>query len=224
MSLGSEVSPYNKKAEETFEVFKREFERFESFKDSSVVRQLALIDAREILRNLGALKIKYTGRKSALSELKKMIGAISAEHRRDFNQFLRRIEEEITTSIVSVETALTEHVRVTQTEREALDVTIPGRRPEPGSLHPITLLRQRIEDIFVSMGYEIEDGPEVETLFYNFTALNIPESHPARSPLDTFYLDDGLALRPQTSNVQIRAMQRIRPPLRIIAPGRCFRR
>ncbi|MFL6332084.1 MAG: phenylalanine--tRNA ligase subunit alpha [Pyrinomonadaceae bacterium] len=103
-------------------------------------------------------------------------------------------------------------------------MTLPGRRPRRGHLHPITLLRQRIEDIFVSMGYAVEDGPEVETDFYNFTALNIPELHPARSPQDTFYTTHGLSLRSQTSTVQIHAMQRRRPPLRIVAPGRVFRR
>ncbi|HZT58711.1 MAG TPA: phenylalanine--tRNA ligase subunit alpha [Pyrinomonadaceae bacterium] len=103
-------------------------------------------------------------------------------------------------------------------------MTLPGRRPRRGHLHPITLLRQRIEDIFVSMGYAVEDGPEVETDFYNFTALNIPELHPARSPQDTFYTTGGLSLRSQTSTVQIHAMQRRRPPLRVIAPGRVFRR
>jgi phenylalanyl-tRNA synthetase alpha chain len=109
-------------------------------------------------------------------------------------------------------------------KREYIDVTLPGRRQRRGHLHPITILRQRIEDIFVSMGYAVEDGPEVETDFYNFTALNIPELHPARSPQDTFYTTDGLSLRSQTSTVQIHAMQRRRPPLRVIAPGRVFRR
>jgi phenylalanyl-tRNA synthetase alpha chain len=108
--------------------------------------------------------------------------------------------------------------------RERIDVTLPSRRLAAGRLHPITLLRHQIEDIFVSMGYEIEDGPEVETDFYNFDALNIPSSHPARSPRDTFYLDDRLALRSQTSTMQIHAMQKRRPPLRVAAPGRVFRR
>lgn len=224
MSSGPEALPHHQQAQETLEVFRREFERFERFNDDSMIERLALSDAREVVRDLEAVKIKYTGRKSSLSKLKKMIGDIATEHRRDFNQLLRRIEEEITTSIERIETALTEHVRLRGAQRDALDVTIPGHRLESGRLHPITLLRQRIEDIFVAMGYQIEDGPEVETNFYNFTALNIPESHPARSPLDTFYLDNGLALRPQTSTVQIRTMKRSRPPLRIIAPGRCFRR
>lgn len=111
-----------------------------------------------------------------------------------------------------------------QLAKERIDVTLPGRRIQAGHLHPITLLRQKIEDIFVSMGYEIEDGPEIETHFYNFDALNIPENHPARSVQDTFYLNEHLALRSQTSTMQIHAMQKRQPPLRVAAPGRVFRR
>src|SRR5205085_773942 len=109
-------------------------------------------------------------------------------------------------------------------ERERLDVTLPGRRLRRGRVHPINLIRQRLEDLFVAMGYTVEDGPEIENDFYNFTALNIPETHPARSVQDTFYTSDGFALRSQTSTVQIHAMQRRKPPLRVIAPGRVFRR
>ncbi|MBO0724760.1 MAG: phenylalanine--tRNA ligase subunit alpha, partial [Blastocatellia bacterium] len=111
-----------------------------------------------------------------------------------------------------------------QLAKERIDVTLPGRRIRAGHLHPITLLRQKIEDIFVSMGYEIEDGPEIETEFYNFDALNIPAGHPARSPQDTFYISQRLALRSQTSTMQIHAMQKRRPPMRVAAPGRVFRR
>jgi phenylalanyl-tRNA synthetase alpha chain len=106
-----------------------------------------------------------------------------------------------------------------QLASERIDVTLPGRYLPAGHLHPITLLRQRIEDIFVSMGYHIEDGPEIETDFYNFDALNIPAIHPARSRQDTFYITERLALRSQTSTVQIHSMQRRQPPLRVIAPG-----
>jgi phenylalanyl-tRNA synthetase alpha chain len=108
--------------------------------------------------------------------------------------------------------------------RETVDVTLPGRRPRRGHLHPITILRQQVEDIFVRMGYTVEDGPELETTFYNFDALNIPEGHPARESQDTLYVSPELALRSQTSNVQIHAMERRKPPLRVIAPGRVFRR
>src|SRR5262249_12435225 len=107
---------------------------------------------------------------------------------------------------------------------EPNDSRLRGPRSAPGHLHPITLVRHRLENIFVSMGYSIEDGPEIETSYYNFDALNIPPGHPARDAADTFYLSESLALRSQTSTVQIHAMQRRKAPLRIVAPGRVFRR
>ena len=141
-----------------------------------------------------------------------------------FGQAVQQLSKEIGGKLEKVGFMLAMRISALKVERERVDVTLPGRRPRRGHLHPITLLRQRIEDVFVSMGYAVEDGPEVETDFYNFTALNIPELHPARSPQDTFYTTDGLSLRSQTSTVQIHAMQRRTPPLRVVAPGRVFRR
>jgi phenylalanyl-tRNA synthetase alpha chain len=137
---------------------------------------------------------------------------------------VQSVEREITEAIDEVESKLNGYISNAQTERERVDVTLPGRRPRVGHLHPITLLRQKIEDIFVSMGYAIEDDREIETDYYNFDALNIPEGHPARESQDTFYTTDGYALRSQTSTVQIRAMERRGVPVRVIAPGRVFRR
>jgi phenylalanyl-tRNA synthetase alpha chain len=133
-------------------------------------------------------------------------------------------ENEIVSQIAAVETQLHQFISRAKTELERLDVTIPGRRPATGHLHPITIVRQKIEDIFVSMGYHIEDDREIETDYYNFEALNIPEGHPARESQDTFYTTTGLALRSQTSTVQIRAMERRGVPIRILAPGKVFRR
>jgi phenylalanyl-tRNA synthetase alpha chain len=126
--------------------------------------------------------------------------------------------------IETAERNLTSYVEAQRVERESIDVTLPGRRTRLGHLHPITLLRERVEDIFVALGYAIEDDREIETDFYNFEALNIPENHPARAAQDTFYTMEGLALRSQTSTVQIHAMQRRGAPVRMIAPGRVFRR
>jgi phenylalanyl-tRNA synthetase alpha chain len=106
---------------------------------------------------------------------------------------------------------------------ETVDFTLPGNRRAVGHLHPVTQVRHQIEDIFCAMGYSIEDGPEIETTYYNFEALNIPEHHPARDAQDTFYVSDSLVLRTHTSPVQIRTMERQKPPLRIICPGRCYR-
>jgi phenylalanyl-tRNA synthetase alpha chain len=144
--------------------------------------------------------------------------------RREFAQQIQTIEKDITQQIDDRENDLVRIISLARLERESVDVTIPGRRARPGHLHPITLMRQRIEDIFVSMGYAVEDDREIETDFYNFDALNIPEGHPARDPQDTFYTTEGFALRSQTSTVQIHAMQRRGAPVRMIAPGRVFRR
>src|SRR5690606_38726121 len=162
--------------------------------------------------------------KSELAQSKKLIGKVNAEERGTFGQYVQAVEYEITTRLEAVESRLTDFISKARIERDRLDVTIPGRRPRTGHLHPITLLRQKIEDIFVSMGYAIEDDREIETDHYNFDALNIPEGHPARESQDTFYTTDGFALRSQTSTVQIRAMERRGVPIRIIAPGKVFRR
>lgn len=204
------------------EAFEREFERFARLAERG--EALSLREIEEAGRELGELRARYTGRKSPLAALKKQIGRVAAEERAAFGQRVQRLEAELSERLEAAERALRDAGARKRIELERLDVTLPGRRPRRGHLHPITLLRQRMEDIFVAMGYAVEDGPEIETDFYNFDALNIPSAHPARSAQDTFYTTDGLALRTQTSPVQIHAMQRRRPPLRIIAPGKVFRR
>lgn len=185
---------------------------------------LDLTDAGQLQVRLSDIKTRHTGKRSALADVKKAIGKIAPDARAGFAQLVQTTEREITSAIGDAEAALNEHVERARIERERLDVTIPGRRPREGHLHLITILRQRIEDIFVSMGYAIEDDREIETDHYNFDALNIPEGHPARESQDTFYTTDGYALRSQTSTVQIRAMERRGAPIRIIAPGKVFRR
>jgi phenylalanyl-tRNA synthetase alpha chain len=133
-------------------------------------------------------------------------------------------EAKLTESLDQAEQNLKRYIDDERTARESIDVTLPGRRPRSGHRHPITLMRERLEDVFVALGYAIEDDREIETDFYNFDALNIPLNHPARAWQDTFYTTDGFALRSQTSTVQIHAMQRRGVPVRMIAPGRVFRR
>jgi phenylalanyl-tRNA synthetase alpha chain len=153
-----------------------------------------------------------------------MVGGIDPKLRRDFAIIFQKLEQDITQRIDDKGLRLQTFILRARTAREAIDVTMPGRRPRAGHLHPVTLMSERIEDIFVSLGYAVEDDREIETDFYNFDALNIPEGHPARDPQDTFYTTDGFALRSQTSTVQIHAMQRRGAPVRMIAPGRVFRR
>ncbi len=183
-----------------------------------------LNEATMLLQDISELKIRHTGKKSPIAGAMKLIGRVPPEDRGSFGQFVQAVERDIVDSISGLENRLSSRITSLKIELESLDVTIPGRRPRTGHLHPITILRQKIEDIFVSMGYAIEDDREIETDYYNFDALNIPEGHPARESQDTFYTTQGFALRSQTSTVQIRAMERRGVPLRILAPGRVFRR
>lgn len=206
--------------EEAREAFDRDFEKYNDL----IANGSSLADIEASLREVGDIKVRHTGKKSALAESKKLIGKVAPEERGEFGQFVQSIEKAIIEKIENAESRLNEALSKARTEAERLDVTIPGRRPRTGHLHPITILRQKIEDIFVSMGYAIEDDREIETDYYNFDALNIPQNHPARESQDTFYTTDGFALRSQTSTVQIRAMERRGVPIRIIAPGKVFRR
>lgn len=200
--------------------FANEFDRFSSLD----LNGSSLADAEAVLRSVGELKVRHTGKKSAIAAAKKLIGKVSPGERGEFGQLVQSVENEIVSKIADSEARLNEFISNAKTEAERLDVTIPGRRPAPGHLHPITIVRQKIEDIFVSMGYAIEDDREIETDYYNFDALNIPEGHPARESQDTFYTSEGFALRSQTSTVQIRAMERRGVPIRILAPGKVYRR
>ncbi len=202
------------------QAFEQEFERFADLN----LDGMPLDEAEALLRDVGDLKIKHTGKRSAISGAMRLIGKIAAEDRSDFGQFVQSAEKEIASRIDEVESTLQAFILKIRIERDRLDVTVPGRRPRAGHLHPITIVRQQIEDIFVSMGYAIESDREIETDHYNFEALNIPEGHPARESQDTFYTTGGFALRSQTSTVQIRAMERRGVPIRIIAPGKVFRR
>ena len=202
--------------------FEQDFERFFPFIGDPSALSLEQAEAEN--RALGELRTRHLGKKSALAAAKKLIGRIAPEERAHFGQKIQATEEKFDTLVHEAELRLAEHIEARRTARESIDVTLPGRRPRSGHRHPITLLRERLEDVFVALGYAIEDDREIETDFYNFDALNIPLNHPARAWQDTFYTIDGLALRSQTSTVQIHAMQRRGVPVRMIAPGRVFRR
>jgi phenylalanyl-tRNA synthetase alpha chain len=209
--------------EEAKSAFDRDFKHFDSLR-AARTEVLAPLDLQVQLTALRELRTRHLGKKSAIAAAKKLIGRVPAEERAAFGKSVQRTEAEITKALEGADVWLNSIIETGRTARETIDVTIPGRRPRQGHLHPITLMRQRIEDIFVSLGYAVEDDREIETDFYNFDALNIPEGHPARDPQDTFYTTEGFALRSQTSTVQIHAMQRRGAPVRMIAPGRVFRR
>jgi phenylalanyl-tRNA synthetase alpha chain len=214
----------NLQVEVARKAFAADFERFVRFRKGVAPGSLPLSQAEQLSRELGELRTRHAGKKSELAACKKLIGRVQPEERASFGQLVQQTEATITTALDEVEGSLKAFIECARLESESIDVTIPGRRPRAGHLHPITLMRQRIEDIFVSLGYAVEDDREIETDFYNFDALNIPEGHPARDPQDTFYTTEGFALRSQTSTVQIHAMQRRGAPVRMIAPGRVFRR
>jgi len=224
---GTEKDPNpTEQVELAHKAFEQEFERFVRLTDYEVVQNasLTLDEALAEQRALAEVRTRHLGKKSALSAARKLIGKVPADERPAFGQVVQQYEASITTLIEQAERNLAELIERSRTALESIDVTLPGRRPRRGHAHPITLVRERIEDIFVALGYVIEDGREIETDFYNFDALNIPDNHPARASQDTFYTTDGFALRSQTSTVQIHAMQRRGVPLRMIAPGRVFRR
>jgi len=209
--------------EATRKAFEQEFERFARFTSDSNVK-LPLNEAIAEERALSDLRTRLLGKKSDLAAAKKQIGRVAPDVRAAFGQLVQSVQADMLAAFDRAEENLKQQIEEERTARESIDVSLPGRRPPYGHRHPITILRERIEDIFVALGYVIEDGREIETDFYNFTALNIPENHPARGEADTFYTEDGFALRSQTSTVQIHAMQRRGVPIRMIAPGRVFRR
>lgn len=221
---GQSAPDPNQQVESAREAFEQEFGRFARFTESSANLGLSLAEAETEQRALKELRTRHLGKKSELAASKKMIGRVAPDARATFGQVVQSAEAEIQNALDQAEVVLGRILQSLRTERESIDVTLPGRRPRLGHRHPITILRERIEDIFVALGYAIEDDREIETDFYNFDALNVPQNHPARSPQDTFYTTDGFALRSQTSTVQIHAMQRRGAPLRMIAPGRVFRR
>src|SRR5262245_39126863 len=177
------------------------------------------------LRSLEELKNRFLSRKSGLLTLQlQNVRTVPATERAEFGRVANEIKGRIEAALEMLQQKLSQKEADAALERERLDVTLPGNRRRLGHRHPLTLARQEIEDIFVSMGYAIEDGPEVEKTYYNFEALNIPASHPARDAKDTFYISDDVVLRTHTSPVQVRTMEKMQPPVRIICPGRVYRR
>ena len=176
-------------------------------------------------RSLEDIRNRYLSRKSGLlTKQLQRVKEIPADQRAEFGRVANELKTKIETNLATLETTIIEREKNAALADEALDVTLPGIRRRAGYRHPLTTVRKEIEDIFISMGYTIEDGPEVESTYYNFDALNIPAAHPARDPRDTFYIEENLILRTHTSPVQVRTMEKVKPPLRILCPGRTFRR
>ena len=172
---------------------------------------------------LEQVKAKYLGKEGSLTALLKGLGKLSAEERPAAGAQINVVKQAIEAALQQRRDALQQSKLAGKLAAEFLDVTLPGRGTSTGGLHPITLTLQRIEQLFHSLGFTISSGPEIESDFYNFTALNIPENHPARAMHDTFYIDPQHVLRTHTSPVQVRYMEENAPPLKIISPGRVYR-
>jgi len=183
----------------------------------------AIRDA-DTLERIEELRVSYLGKKGELSALLRSMGQLSAEERPKIGMIANTVKEALQTSLDQQRTTLQAAQIQAQLEAETLDITMPGIYQPQGRVHPINNIIDTVLDIFVGLGYTVAEGPEMETDYYNFQALNTPPDHPARDMQDTFYLPDGNLLRTHTSSVQIRYMEADEPPIRIVAPGRCYRR
>jgi phenylalanyl-tRNA synthetase alpha chain len=173
---------------------------------------------------LQTVRTRYLGRKGLLTGLLRDIGNVSPAERPEFGKRCNEIKEDLSTRIDRLLTGIALKKREEALLRERIDVTLPGRGVRRGALHPVTQVRDEICRIFAGLGFSVVEGPEVELDYYNFEALNIPKNHPARDMQDTFYIEENIVLRTHTSPVQVRIMEKTQPPVRILSPGRVYRR
>ena len=187
------------------------------------------IDAKKMLekvsdgKELEDLRVRYLGKKGELTAILKNMGSLSAEERPAMGQLANKVRSDIETFIADKQAKLAQLQTERKMQEEKLDVTMPGKKIEVGKIHPLNIVLDEVKEIFLGMGFDIAQGPEVELDYYNFEALNLPPDHPARDTQDTFYINDKVLLRTQTSPVQVRVMEKTQPPIRIISPGRVYR-
>lgn len=175
------------------------------------------------LAELENLRIKVLGKKGDLTAILKQMSALTAEERPVIGQLANKVRQDIEADIAAKSAQLKAALAQKKLQAEKIDVTLPGKKPSVGKLHPINAVLNEVKEIFLGMGFDIAEGPEVEYDYYNFEALNLPPDHPARDTQDTFYVTDNILLRTQTSGVQVHVMENKKPPIRIIAPGRVYR-
>lgn len=186
-------------------------------------RALSAIEGAADAAALEEARVEFLGRKGALAQIGKDMGKLAPEERARIGRLLNTVKQTLEERFEQKKAWFEQQALAARLDAEWLDVTLPAPGVRPGSLHPLTQIQKELEDVFTSLGFAVVDGPEVETEWHNFDALNIPPTHPARDAQDTFWLENGLLLRTHTSPVQVRAMERFGAPLRIIAPGRVFR-
>ncbi len=192
--------------------------------DRIVKDALGEISASSLVEQLKSVRSRFLGKKGELTALLRSMGEIAAEDRPSFGQMINLAKSRLEEAIGAKSAELASEARKQQFGREALDITLPGRVQRVGNLHPITKGFEEICDIFVRMGFSVVEGPEIETDFYNFTALNTPPFHPARDVQDTFYITENILLRTQTSPQQVRQMEAQDPPVKVVVPGVVYRR
>lgn len=180
-------------------------------------------DQCQTVTDLDQVKAKYLGKTGVLTEALKSLGKLAAEDRPKVGAEINIVKQGVEEALEKRREAILNAFQAKQLAEESLDVTLPSRKEDQGTLHPVTQTLHRVESLFHSIGFSVAHGPQIESDFYNFTALNIPESHPARAMHDTFYIDESYVLRTHTSPVQIRHLEKNKPPLRIISPGRVYR-
>ena len=191
--------------------------------EAHLQQALADLDGAVSEEEIQELRVKYLGKKGALTLIKKGLGSLSPEERPVVGQSVNIISNRLVEKIDSALSALRNARKEESLQKERIDVTLPGRRRPTGSKHPITLVTEEITEIFAGLGFQVAEGPEIELDYYNFETLNFPKDHPARDMQDTFFIDDNILLRTHTSPVQVRTMLKHAPPVRIIAPGTVYR-
>ena len=182
------------------------------------IQEVALKEIEEASNStaLSDIRVKYLGKKGELTTILKSMGGLSKEERPIVGKMVNDVKKVVEEKLDAAINAIKEKEKNEKLQNEIIDITLPGKKNVLGKRHPLELTLERIKDIFISMGFSIEDGPEVELDHYNFEALNIPKNHPARSEQDTFYINDNIVLRTQTSPVQIRTMENQEPPIKFI--------
>ncbi len=173
--------------------------------------------------DLESLRVKYLGRKSRIQDFMRELRSVSDEERRHIGKEINDLKEEITQALLEAQEQVGQRELIIQLAEEKLDVSLPGRRRNVGRKHPVTQSMDEIIDILIGMGFSVQYGPDIDTDYYNFEALNFAPDHPARDMQDTFYIEPHVLLRTHTSNIQARVMEQQRPPIRIIAPGKAYR-
>lgn len=194
----------------------------EQLKEIELKAKEELLHAAD-LKSLDDIRVRFLGKKGEITAILKQMGKLSPEERPVIGQLANKVCADIEQAVTSAQSAIKSKAAAKKLESERLDVTLPGKAPKLGNAHPLNATLAEVEEVFLGMGFDIVEGPEVETDHYCFEALNMPKHHPARDTQDTFYINENVLLRTQTSSVQIRTMEKMKPPIRIISPGRVYR-